>query len=266
MTDRLAGLAFAVLLAAALAVPGMAQESGGASELESLMPLGGQATKEARGIVEAEWQAVLASEIAGRIVNLPFGEGDRFSEGDELVGLDCAFYRAALNEAEATLAAARQTLDVNQQLAALSAVSLLEVALSEAEVMRSAAAVRSRQLVVQRCSLKAPADGWVVARHVALYETVGEHQALLEVVGDDSLRVRLIVPSSWLVWLRPDMPFTFRVDETGEQRDVVLSKTGARVDPASQTMTVFGHLTGATRDLVSGMSGTATFPLGGPAE
>lgn len=264
MIERVVRLGLAGLVFALWASPGIAQDSG-TSDLDGLMPLTGEEVavlRQARGIIEAEWEAVLASEIAGRIVSLPFGEGDRFGKGDELVGFDCAFYRAALNEAEATLTAARQTLDVNQQLAALNAVSVLEVALSDAEVVRATAAVRSRQLVVQRCSLLAPADGWVVGRHAALYETVAEGQGLLAVVGAGELRIRLIVPSSWLLWLQPGMAFTFRVDETGQDHAAELTKTGARVDPASQTMVVFGRLTDEARDLISGMSGTAHFPDG----
>ena len=39
---------------------------------------------EARGVLRARDQAVLASELAGRIVELPFSEGESFKKGDTL--------------------------------------------------------------------------------------------------------------------------------------------------------------------------------------
>ena len=267
MIIRLLRLAMSALFTVYFTTAAVGQESSVETDLDSLLAVDqvsvdqveGTKLREARGIVEAGWEAVLSSEVAGRIINLPFDEGDHFSEGDELVGFDCAFYRAALNESQATLQAAQKTLDVNKQLAEFNAVSILEVSLAEAEVIRAGAAVRSRQLVVNRCSLVAPADGWVVARHVSMYESAAEGGELLSVVGDDELRVRLIVPSDWLVWMQPGGGFLFQVDETGADYFGTLEKTGARVDPASQTLTVFGQLQGDVGALIPGMSGTATF-------
>ena len=267
MTFRLLRPLALLMCAFVWAGPAIAQDGGMEVDLDSLLAVDVAPEEastrteilEARGIIESTWQADLASEIAGRIVSLPFDEGDRFSEGDELVGLDCAFYRAAYNESLATLQAARKTLEVNKQLAEFNAVSILEVSLAESEVIRAGAAVQSRQLVVDRCSLLAPSDGWVVERHVSLYESVAEGEELLAVVGDDRLRIRLIVPSAWLVWLEAESEFLFQVDETGADFLAVLDKTGARVDPASQTLTVFGRLQGDVSGMMPGMSGTATF-------
>ena len=44
----------------------------------------------ARGILRAQDQAVLASEINGRVLEMPFRDGESFHRGDLLVRFDCS--------------------------------------------------------------------------------------------------------------------------------------------------------------------------------
>jgi hypothetical protein len=57
------------------------------------------ADSEARGVLRARDQAMLASELSGRIVELPFSEGESFKKGDTLARFDCSAYQAQLNAA-----------------------------------------------------------------------------------------------------------------------------------------------------------------------
>ncbi len=45
---------------------------------------------EARGVLRARDQALLASELSGRIVELPFSEGETFKQGETLARFDCS--------------------------------------------------------------------------------------------------------------------------------------------------------------------------------
>jgi len=74
--------------------------------------------------------------------------------------------------------------------------------------------------------------------------------------------VELIVPSAWLVWLKPGQRFDLRVDETGATLPGEVVLPGAKVDPASQSVKVTAKLTGdgVPPGMVAGMSGTAVFP------
>ena len=49
-----------------------------------------------RGVLRARDQAVLASELAGRITEMPYAEGQAFKKGEVLVRFDCAAYQAQL--------------------------------------------------------------------------------------------------------------------------------------------------------------------------
>ncbi|MEO1207791.1 MAG: efflux RND transporter periplasmic adaptor subunit, partial [Pseudomonadota bacterium] len=49
-----------------------------------------------RGIVRAETQSTLASELVARITALPFKSGQAFQAGETLVQFDCSRYEAEI--------------------------------------------------------------------------------------------------------------------------------------------------------------------------
>jgi RND family efflux transporter MFP subunit len=222
---------------------------------------------EARALIEPRAEAILSSDIGGRILELPVDAGQRFVKGDVLVAFDCSFHQAELRAARAELTRAQRTLDNKEQLARLNSIGQLEVALAQADVAKARAQVQTRQLYVNRCRLTAPYDGRVVERPVNAYETVGKDQELMSVIAEGGLKVRLIVPSRWLAWLEPGQRFELLIDETGGSHAAEVTTIGARIDPVSQTLPLEGTLldteTEASR-LLPGMSGTARFdPPGG---
>ncbi|MFM7346141.1 MAG: efflux RND transporter periplasmic adaptor subunit, partial [Tagaea sp.] len=189
---------------------------------------------EARGVVQPEREAVLSAEIAGRIVEMRHGPGDRFREGETLVRLDCRFYEARVAQGNAARDAARAQVESDKEMARLRAIGELDVARSEANLRAAEAEVVLRRIDAQRCALPAPYAGRVVERRAQPHETVSAGAPLLEIVDDRSLRIRAIVPSSALAWLRPGMAFRFTLDETGETRPARVRELGARIDPVSQ--------------------------------
>lgn len=231
-------------------------------EMRELLREGGEGPLgryEARGLVEPRAEAVLSSEISGRIVTLPFDAGNSFEKGDVLVGFDCAAYRAELAVAEAKLKAARKKLQNHRKRARLNAIGKLEVGLAEAAVEEAEASVRGKRLIVDRCQLTAPYDGKVVERPVNRHENVGQDQELMSVIAMGAPKIRLVVPSNWISWLSPGARFKLRIDETGAVHTGVVEAIGARIDPVSQTVQVFGRFAKDAPGLVPGMSGTARF-------
>lgn len=214
---------------------------------------------EARGLVEADREALIAAEIGGRIVEMPYREGDAFTAGDTLVQLDCALLEAERDRARASLRGAQVTLSTNRQLQALGSVGQLDLAISEAEAIEAAAALEAAEVQVSKCTIPAPFDGRVVETAVNRFESVNPGEDLIAILDDGALSVRLIVPSDWLAWLAPETPFNFTVDETGTVLAGSVRALGARIDPASQTVPVFADLLETGERLTAGMSGTAVF-------
>lgn len=218
---------------------------------------------EVRGVVKAGAEATISSEIAARIVELSYKEGEPFMRGETLVGFDCAYYQARARAAAAELSVHKKKYENNQQLARLDAVGDLEVAVSASQVDKARAELAVARLRIDNCDIEAPYDGRIVERLVNVHESVGADQKLIRIVQSSAPTIELIVPSSWLTWLERGTRFTFLIDEIRATRPAVVDRLGAMVDPVSNTVNVYGRFDGEQGDVLAGMSGTARFPARG---
>lgn len=235
--------ALTLILAAVLFVPAHAAEQ--APEIEIRVQL------------SPIRQAVLSSGMAGRITELAVREGDRFAEGDRLVGFDCSVYQAQLNRANAAESGARKKLEVAERLEKLNSISLTDVAQAQSAQGVARAEIGVTQAMLRNCTLSAPFSGRVSARKVQRWEYVPEGKELLSIYDDSAYELELIVPSRWLAWVKPNLTFTVRLDETGGDYPARITRTGSVIDPLNQSVKVFGQLTGSTVGLLPGMSGAA---------
>ncbi|BBP74028.1 efflux RND transporter periplasmic adaptor subunit [Pseudomonas gingeri NCPPB 3146 = LMG 5327] len=255
--QRLWGWVFGLSCVACLTQAQAASE--GDPLLDNAAP-GAHATSasEARGVLRARDQAMLASELSGRIIELPFSEGETFNKGDTLARFDCSAYQAQLNAAQAAGRGANEELAHNRQLASLNSVGRFEVARAEAKVAETQAQAQVYQVQVKRCSVIAPYDGQIVQRKVQRYESVSAGAPMLEIVDNRTLEIHLLVPSRWMGKLKPGQTFSFVPDETGQPLTATIKRLGARIDEGSQTLLLVASLPKAD-GLLAGMSGTAHF-------
>lgn len=197
----------------------------------------------------------LAAEIGAKVERIAVREGERFRRGEALVAFDCSIQRAQMAEAKAALGAAEKTVAVNARLLELQTIGKLEseVALAERDKMK--AKVDASAAVLAKCAVPAPFDGRVVEQKVRSQQYVQPGQALLDVLDDSVLELDLVVPSKWLVWLKPGHGFQVVIDETGKTYPVKLTRVGARIDPVSQSVKVTGAIGGHFPELAAGMSG-----------
>lgn len=225
-------------------------------------PLAGAAEPggaEIRAQLSPRRSTVLSSEIAGQIDELTLREGERFKEGQRLVALDCSLHRARLAKAQAQLQEARKTYEVNSRLDRLGSVSQLEVEAAAARQAGAEAEVSLMRGLVERCAVAAPFAGRVADMKVKRHQFVAEGQELMEILDDRDLEVETIVPSRWLSWLQPGRRFTVRLEETGRDYQAEVTRLGARIDPVSQSIKMFGRVLGSHEELLPGMSGRAVF-------
>ena len=67
------------------------------------------------------------------------------------------------------------------------------------------------------------------------------------------------MPSYWLRTIASGTAFKFAVDELGVVHDGKIVRIGAAVDPVSQTIKIVGVFIVRPENVLSGMSGNATF-------
>jgi len=128
----------------------------------------------ASGTLEAE-EVSIASEVAGRVVQLPVDEGDRVRAGDVLVKLDDS------------------QLGLQLRMAPLSDRQLLE-------------------LQIQKTTIRSPLDGTVGRRSIHVGEVVTPAATLMVVTRLEDLELTLYVPEQQIGLVRVGQRAEVRVD------------------------------------------------------
>lgn len=212
-----------------------------------------------RGIVKAEAEAMISSELVAQVKSLPFKEGQKFAKGDTILKFDCRRYLADLRAAEAEVETARVKVKTNTALKRHNAVGAEELEISNAKLNQTIATKEALSVKTDQCTIRAPFQGRIVERKIHEYEMPEAGSPLLKIVKDGNLELELIVPSNWLTWLRSNQTFTFKIDEIGSVLTANILQIGAVVDPISKTAMVSAKLVDATDAVRPGMSGTAIF-------
>ena len=117
----------------------------------------------------------------------------------------------------------------------------------------------SANVMVRHCKITAPFSGRVGKTLVHPHESVNPYDEVMSVLNDKTFEIELILPSTSLRWVTKKSAFKFFIDETQELYAAEVSGIGARVDPVSQTIRVFGQFKKPPKGVLAGMSGSARF-------
>lgn len=214
---------------------------------------------DARGVVVPNAEVTLAAAVSTRIERMPFKPGQAFQKGETLIQFDCQRQQADLRGAKAALDKAATFYRGKKRLKARGAAGGQEVREAAADVAAATASVDSLNEVIQLCKIEAPFSGRVVERHAETHEIPAINAPILTVVDSSTLELDLIVPSTWLRWVKEGTSFEFAVDELGQRFPARVQRLGAKVDPVSQTIKLTGVFTARPNRVLAGMSGTAKF-------
>ncbi|WP_144142218.1 efflux RND transporter periplasmic adaptor subunit [Paraburkholderia sp. BCC1884] len=213
-----------------------------------------------RVLLAPNLETTLSSQMNGTITDLRATLGKPFARNAVLALLNCAEVQARTDVAKAELNMARQNLTAKRSLRELKAAGDIEVAMSATEVEKAQGALSLANAQLGYCRVIAPFSGHVAKVYVKPYQTVSAGTPIVDLVGDGALKVRLNVPSSLLVKLKPNAHLDITIHETGKTYPAHVSAVNSRVDAVAQTVELEAQLDGDHPELVAGMSGTARFP------
>lgn len=224
----------------------------------SLALCGGGAAAEPvqiRGVVRAVNEATISSDIATRVVQLPFREGDAFKKNDVLVEFDCERLKAEFKSADAERRGQLTAWQNATRLSQLGAAGSHEVAMAAAAHDKAAGLAEGLQAKVKGCQILAPFDGRVLDLNIRRYETPAVTQPLLRIVDDRTLEIEMLLPASNLKDAKIGRPFKLILDDTGRPVLGKIVRVGPALDIVSQTFKAAGALTEGGDGVLPGVSG-----------
>ena len=218
------------------------------------------AEPEVAALIVAGEETTLSSQMAGRIRQLRVGLGEKVKKDARLMEFDCSEQRAQYETAEAEHRAARETHLARLRLQALGAAGELEVTVAAAAADKARSQVTLRRSQLAYCRVSAPFAGNVARLRVKASESVNVGQPLIDLVNPASLKAQMFVPASWITWLKPGIPLSINVRDTGQTFKASVSKVNSRVDGVSQQLEIEARIDKDQGRLLPGMVGSARFP------
>lgn len=213
----------------------------------------------ARAVILSVDRTILSSEIAGEIIELSKSEGDSFKKGDTLIKIDCSVYKAQKRKIEVEKEISKLQLEKNKKLDTFGSIGTFEIQISQENYNKQQAENDIAAINVSRCSIQAPFDGRVASKKVSKHQSIKPQDELLEIVSPDNLEAKVVVPSSWLIWLKRGMEFDLMIDETKTKIKAQVVQLDSVIDPTSQSLSIRAKLIKPFENIIPGMSATAIF-------
>jgi membrane fusion protein (multidrug efflux system) len=164
------------------------------------------------GSLRSDETVVVRPEVAGRIAQIAFREGEQATKGQVLVKLDDSVQQADLDRAQANLTLSRtkheRSIDLRNKgflssQALDEAVNNLKVAEADAELMRAR---------VNKMTIRAPFSGTLGLRQASVGDYVKEGQDIVNLESLDPLKVDFRLPELALSQLRDGQTLQLTLD------------------------------------------------------
>ena len=164
------------------------------------------------GTLIASEAVVLRPEIAGRIIELNFQEGQAVAKGAKLVTFDPSEYQAKLAGSVAESKTETQRYERAKEMLDQKFISQEALDVARGNMDRALARKRQDEVQLSKAVISAPFSGIVGLRLVSpgAYVKAGEDIARLENIS--SLKLDFRVPEVYLSKIRPKQDLTIRVD------------------------------------------------------
>jgi membrane fusion protein (multidrug efflux system) len=206
------------------------------------------------GSLRSDESVTLRPEVAGRITDIMFKEGERVTKGATLVRLDPSINMADVQQARANLTLAQSKYDRAVDLASRNFISgqARDEAKNNLEVAQAAFALASAKLA--KTELKAPFSGLIGLRVVSVGDYVKEGADLVNLESIDPLKVDFRVPETFLKQVQVGQTVEVTLDALpGKAYDGKVFAVNPLVDAAGRAIVIRAQVRNQDTSLRPGM-------------
>ncbi len=214
------------------------------------------------GTLRADESVVLRPEIAGRVSEFRFEEGQAVKKGALLATLDASEVRAQLASAQAQARLDAQRLERAEDLHQKKFISQQALDEARSNRARSAASQQEIEARLAKSEIRAPFAGVVGLRQVSqgAYLAAGTDIARLEKI--DQLKLDFRVPETFLARLKSSQLVKVQVDAyPNETFQGTIYAIEPAVDEATRTILIRARITNPDLKLRPGMFGRVQLQL-----
>lgn len=169
------------------------------------------------GSLLSDKSVALAPEIAGRLLEIAFEEGQAVRRGQIIVKLDNSIATAELAQARARLKLATANQERTARLTRSGTVAKRTSDEAQAIYEDTAAAVELAQLRVDRHVLRAPFDGFAGMRSTSVGAFVSAGTKIVNIEKIDQLKVDFRIPEALLASVKVGQEISVEVDALSGQ-------------------------------------------------
>lgn len=187
-------------------------------EVAAATPASITASITAVGTLQADESVIIRPEIAGRVAEISFTEGQPVKQGSLLLKLDDSVAQAEVDQAEADLALARSNYDRAIDLFRKGSGSARSRDESLAALQADTARLALARAMLDKTRIVAPFSGLLGLRQVSVGEYVTPGQAIVNLEDVDPVKVDFRVPETFLARLRTGQSIRVQIDAFADER------------------------------------------------
>ncbi|MEI6127810.1 MAG: efflux RND transporter periplasmic adaptor subunit, partial [Pseudomonadota bacterium] len=182
---------------------------------------------------------MVAAEMTGKVVSIPFEPGTMVQAGDLLVQQDIAAETAQLRSAEASVALTKINLERARKLLTQKTVAQSEYDNADAQHKQAAAQADNMRALIAKKTIRAPFAGVLGIRLVNLGQILSAGDAIVSLQALDPVFVNFSLPQQHLVQLRTGLTVRIQADALpGQTIEGTITAINPQVEAATRNIMV----------------------------
>ncbi len=169
-------------------------------------------TVTAVGSLLSNESVVIRPEVAGKVAEIAFQEGQAVKKGALLVKLDDSVARATLAQAQASIAFSRAELARAEELFRQNTGPARNREQAQAKLQADEAAVQLAKAQLEKLTLTAPFDGVLGLRKVSVGDVIASGKDIVNLEAIDTLKLDFRVPEAYLPAVKVGQTLNVAVD------------------------------------------------------
>lgn len=209
---------------------------------------------QAVGTLRSNESVIIRPEIAGRVTEILFEEGQKAARGAPIIQLDSSIARAQVDQQNASLGLSKVNFERAQDLMQKGAGSQRTYDEALAKLRADQAALALAQATLEKSALRAPFDGILGLRKVSVGDYVTPGQDVVNLENIDTLKVDFRVPEIYSMQLENGQSIRVTLDAIpGKEFEGKVYAIDPAHDPNGRAVILRARLPNKDGTLRSGM-------------